>query len=252
MRKSDRQAHIVRLIEQAQELRLNELRTEVNASDATLRRDLRELSSSGQITYSHGLARRRSRYAHEKSFYEKSQVAIAEKVAIARAASELVEDGDVIIIGAGTTAELLAQQLKEKNIEVWTNSLLVADALADSVAVKVHLSGGDVRGSIRALVGSRAERFFAGLRVPYAFLSANGFTVSRGLSTPNHAVAEVDRALSRASVEVIAMLDYTKVGEDSLIATVPTGRVSRLITDRRADAEVVKKAKKAGISVRTV
>lgn len=252
MRKDERQAHIMRLIERAQELRLSELRKQVEASDATLRRDLRELSVRGQITYSHGLVRRRSRYALEKSFHEKSQVATAEKAAIAEVASELVEDGDVVIIGAGTTAALLARQLTQKSIEVWTNSLLVAEVLADAPSVKVHLSGGEVRGSIRALVGSRAERFFAGLRVPYAFLSANGFTVKRGLSTPNHSVAEVDRTLSRAAIEVVAMLDHTKVGEESLIGTVPTSRVSRLITDQRAAPDVVDEARLAGVSVRTV
>ena len=252
MSKHARQQQILQVVETTQELRLRELRKRIEASDATIRRDLRELSAKGQLGYSHGLIRRRSHYSLEKSFHEKSEVATAEKMAIAQAAGELIEDGDVVIIGAGTTAAYLARQLSQKHIEVWTNSLLVAEELADAPSVKVHLSGGDVRGAIRALVGSRAERFFAGLRAPYAFLSANGFTAARGLSTPNHAVAEVDRALSRAAVEIVALLDHTKIGEESLIATVPTSRISQLITDGQAAESVLNEARHMGVSVHVI
>ena len=234
MAKSERQQQVVALIEQRGELRLADLAGVVDASAVTLRRDLRELAERGRISYLHGLARARSRHTMELAYEEKRQVAVAEKALIGRAAAELVHDGDAVVLGAGSTTLELARCLVDRSVEVWTNSLLVAEALADARSVRVRLAGGDVRGAVRALVGSRAERSFAGLRAPLAFLSGNGLTWARGLTTPNLHVAEIDRAMAAAAVEVVALVDHTKVGVESLITTVPTARLARVVTDRAA------------------
>ena len=109
-----------------------------------------------------------------------------------------------------------------------------------------------MRGSTRAIVGSRAERFFTGLRAPFAFLSGNGFTVERGLTTPNARVAEIDRAMAASAAEVVALVDHTKIGVESLITTVPTSHVSRLITDDAASSLVVERGRRAGVVVDVV
>jgi DeoR/GlpR family transcriptional regulator of sugar metabolism len=250
--KTERQQQIIDIVQQRGEARLADLEVDAAASAVTLRRDLRELAARGRISYSRGVARARTRHTLEPSFREKSRVAMTEKTLIGRAAAELVMDGDAVIVGAGTTTLEFAMQLVGKNIQVWTNSLLVADALADAATIDVHLAGGEVRGNTRALVGSRAERFFTGLRAPFAFLSGNGFTIERGLSTPNARVAEIDRAMMAGAAEVVALVDHTKMGVDSLITTVPTSHVSRLITDDAASSALVERARRAGLAVDVV
>jgi DeoR/GlpR family transcriptional regulator of sugar metabolism len=177
---------------------------------------------------------------------------MSEKTLIGRAAAELVKDGDAVIVGAGTTTLEFAKHLVGKQIQVWTNSLLVADALADAATIDVHLAGGEVRGNTRALVGSRAERFFTGLRAPFAFLSGNGFTIERGLTTPNARVAEIDRAMAASAAEVVALVAHTKIGVESLITTVSTAYVSRLITDDAASSSLVERGRRAGLAVDVV
>ncbi|WP_395245495.1 DeoR/GlpR family DNA-binding transcription regulator [Agromyces sp. MMS24-K17] len=252
MGKAERQQRIIEVVQQRGEARLVDLEADVLASEVTLRRDLRELASLGRISYTRGVARARTRHTLEPTFHEKSRIAMTEKVLIARAAAELVMDGDAVIIGGGTTTLEFATQLVGMHIQVWTNSLLVADALADASTVDLHLAGGEVRGTTRAVVGSRAERFFTGLRAPFAFLSGNGFTVERGLTTPNARVAEIDRAMAASAAEVVALVDHTKMGVESLITTVPTSHVSRLITDDRASNIVVERGRRAGIAVDVV
>lgn len=61
------------------------------------------------------------------------------------------------------------------------------------------MTGGTLRGSNYALVGSGAEQSLQGLRVSRAFLSGSGLTAERGLSTSNMLSASVDRALVQAA-----------------------------------------------------
>jgi hypothetical protein len=113
-----------------------------------------------------------------------------------------------------------------------TNSLLVAQALAHANRVEVVMTGGTLRGSNYALVGSGAEQSLQGLRVSRAFLSGSGLTAERGLSTSNMLSASVDRALVQAASEVVVLADHTKLGTDTMFQTVPTDVMTRLVTDK--------------------
>lgn len=116
-------------------------------------------------------------------------------------------------------------------LTVVTNSLLVAQALAHANRVEVVMTGGTLRGSNYALVGSGAEQSLQGLRVSRAFLSGSGLTAERGLSTSNMLSASVDRALVQAAAEVVVLADHTKLGTDTMFQTVPTDVMTRLVTD---------------------
>ena len=116
-------------------------------------------------------------------------------------------------------------------LTVVTNSLLVAQALAHANRVEVVMTGGTLRGSNYALVGSGAEQSLHGLRVSRAFLSGSGLTAERGLSTSNMLSASVDRALVQAAAEVVVLGDHTKLGTDTMFQTVPTDLITRLVTD---------------------
>lgn len=136
------------------------------------------------------------------------------------------------MVGAGTTTQELARRLaRVPGLTVVTNSLLVAQALAHANRVEVVMTGGTLRGSNYALVGSGAEQSLQGLRVSRAFLSGSGLTAERGLSTSNMLSASVDRALVQAAAEVVVLADHTKLGTDTMFQTVPTDVITRLVTD---------------------
>lgn len=136
------------------------------------------------------------------------------------------------MVGAGTTTQELARRLaRVPGLTVVTNSLLVAQALAHANRVEVVMTGGTLRGSNYALVGSGAEQSLQGLRVSKAFLSGSGLTAERGLSTSNMLSASVDRALVQAASEVVVLADHSKLGTDTMFQTVPTELITRLVTD---------------------
>jgi DeoR/GlpR family transcriptional regulator of sugar metabolism len=235
---AQRRQRILDIVRQNGAVSLRELAKVVETSEVTVRRDLRLLESEGLLDRRHGGAVVPGGLSHELTYSQKSHLAADEKQAIAElAADTLVEDGDAIVVGAGTTTEAFARRLARRHdLTVVTNSLLVAQALARARGVEVVMTGGQLRGSIYALVGSAAEQTLSGMRVRRAFLSGNGLTSARGLSTPNTLVASVDKAIARAAEEVVVLADHTKIGEETMLQTVPAEGITHLVTDALADA----------------
>ncbi|MCG5212762.1 DeoR/GlpR family DNA-binding transcription regulator [Streptosporangium sp. KLBMP 9127] len=235
---AERRQRIIELVRANGAVSLRELAQAVRSSEVTVRRDLRALEAEGLLNRHHGGATLPGELSREPTHSQKAQVASAEKTAIADLAVSLVEDGDAIVIGPGTTTHEFARRLnRNTELAVVTNSLLVAQALANSPRVEVMLTGGTLRGSILALVGSAAEQSLSGLRVRRAFISGNGLTAERGLSTPNMQVASTDRALAAAAEEVVVLADHTKIGIDTMVQTVPT--FDHLVTDDGAPRDVL-------------
>ncbi len=211
---------------------LRELARVVQTSEVTVRRDVRALEAEGLLDRRHGGAVLPGGFTRESGFPQKSHLATAEKTAIADLAAGFVEEGEAIVVGAGTTTQELARRLaRVPGLTVVTNSLLVAQALAHANRVEVVMTGGTLRGSNYALVGSGAEQSLQGLRVSKAFLSGSGLTAERGLSTSNMLSASVDRALVQAAAEVVVLADHSKLGTDTMFQTVPTDVITRLVTD---------------------
>ncbi|MFF4649549.1 DeoR/GlpR family DNA-binding transcription regulator [Streptomyces sp. NPDC001380] len=217
---------------------LRELARVVQTSEVTVRRDVRALEAEGLLDRRHGGAVLPGGFSREPGYPQKTHLAAAEKSAIADLAAGLVEEGDAVVVGAGTTTQELARRLaRVPGLTVVTNSLLVAQALAHANRVEVVMTGGTLRGSNYALVGSGAEQSLQGLRVARAFVSGSGLTAERGLSTTNMLSASVDRALVQAAAEVVVLADHTKLGTDTMFQTVPTDAVTHLVTDEQATAD---------------
>jgi DeoR/GlpR family transcriptional regulator of sugar metabolism len=223
----------------------------LGTTEITLRRDLRSMAREGLLVRTHGGAVLPAVVGHEPSYNEKAQQAADEKAAIARFAADLVRPGDSIVLGPGTTTLALARLLTHSpELTVVTNSLLVAQALMEAPRVEVILTGGTLRRSIHALVGPATEDSVRALRASQAFISGNGFTAARGLSTPSPVVAATDRALAGAAQHVVVLADHTKIGQETMCQTVPAARVQTLITDSRSNPSELNAIRSAGVDVR--
>ncbi|MER6846355.1 DeoR/GlpR family DNA-binding transcription regulator [Streptomyces flaveolus] len=229
---AERRQLILEMVRANGAVSLRELARVVQTSEVTVRRDVRALEAEGLLDRRHGGAVLPGGFTRESGFPQKSHLATAEKTAIADLAAGFVEEGEAIVVGAGTTTQELARRLaRVAGLTVVTNSLLVAQALAHANRVEVVMTGGTLRGSNYALVGSGAEQSLQGLRVSKAFLSGSGLTAERGLSTSNMLSASVDRALVQAAAEVVVLADHSKLGTDTMFQTVPTDLITRLVTD---------------------
>ncbi|HEY0449753.1 DeoR/GlpR family DNA-binding transcription regulator [Actinophytocola sp.] len=247
---AERRQRILELVRSSGAISLRELARQVQTSEVTVRRDLRALEAQGLLDRRHGGAVLPGGLSHEPSYSEKSLVAADAKAAIAKLAAELVSDGDAIVVGAGTTTKAFAARLtRHTELTVVTNSLLVAGGLVGARGVDVVVTGGSLRGSIHALVGGTTEQALATVQGTRAFISGNGLTATRGLSTPNLAVAGVDRALAAAADEVVVLADHTKIGTDALLQTVAAEDIQHLVTDDQADPGELDALREQGIQV---
>ena len=248
---AERRRRIAEIIRSRGVVAVAEMAESLGTSEITLRRDLRVMAGSGILIRTHGGAVLPSGLAHEPTYSEKASQAAQEKAAIARLAVGMIRPGDSIVLGAGTTTLALARLLVDcPELTVVTNSLLVAEALMPATHVEVILTGGTLRRSIHALVGPAAEDSLRSLRASQAFISGNGLSADRGLSTPSPLVAATDRALAAAAQQIVVLVDNTKVGVETMVQTVPLDQISVLITDDGADPAQLAAIRAAGTDVR--
>ena len=227
-----------------------EMAEALGTSEITLRRDLRAMAGEGLLVRTHGGAVLADGLVSEPTYSEKANQAAAEKAAIAKLAAGLVAPGDSIVMGPGTTTLALARLLVDvPELTVVTNSLLIAQALMPASRVEVILTGGTLRRAIHALVGPAAEESVRQLRASSVFISGNGLTAERGLSTPSPLVAAADRALAAAAQQTVVLADHTKIGLETMCQTVPLDRISTLVTDADVDPAQLAAIREAGVSV---
>lgn len=247
---AERRRLILELVVRDGAASLRDLAAAVDTSEVTVRRDLRRLESEGLLERRHGGALAPSNGPQEPTYSEKSQVAGKEKAAIAAAAARLVSPGDAVLIGAGTTTQAFARRLlRIPDLTVMTNSILVAQVLAGANGIEVMMTGGTLRGSTFALIGASAEQSLTNLHAAKVFLSGNGLSAERGLSTPNSTVASMDHAMAAAGKQVIVLADHTKVGVDAMVQTVPPEKIDTVVTDSGTGEDQLRAFRAAGIAM---
>jgi len=215
-------------------VRVRELTDLLDVSEVTIRRDLDVLEAAGLVDKVHGGATARATLsAQEPGFEAKSRRQLREKDAIARAARRLVEPGQSIGLGAGTTTWRLAQHLAGiPDLTVVTNSIPVANVLQRAVRpdLTVVLTGG-VRTPSDALVGPVALTTIRSLHLDVLYLGVHGVSEDAGLTTPNLLEAEIDRALVAASERLVVVADHTKWGVRGLSRIAGLEDVDVLVSD---------------------
>lgn len=152
--------------------------------------------------------------------------------AIARAASERIAAGDVVLIGAGEAPRLLAEALPAlPGLTVVTNALPVMELLAGRPGLKVILTSGEPHPAGRCLVGPSLGALFETMRVDRAFLAADGVTARFGISAADERIALATRRCIDAAREVVVLADHTALGVDATVRIAPLDRVDLLVTD---------------------
>jgi DeoR family transcriptional regulator of aga operon len=229
---------------------VEELAKRFRTSQVTIRKDLEILHSTGRVHRTHGGALPAHEGALEDpTLREKEKLHRKEKIQIANAAANMVEEGQVVILDSGTTTTAIARALRHhKNLTVITNAINIAAELAGS-SLDVILTGGTLRKNSFSLVGPIAEETLSRLNADILFLGVDGFDVHNGLSTPNLLEAKVNRAMMDVARIVVAVCDSSKFGRRSLSLIAPPSDVHRIITDRSAPKSDIDKLRKSGIQV---
>jgi DeoR/GlpR family transcriptional regulator of sugar metabolism len=239
---AQRHREILRALEAGGAVRVADLAALLSVSEMTVRRDLDVLDAQDLLRKVHGGAVVRHNRGEEPASSVKATQQRAEKAAIADVAAGTVEDGMTIALSAGTTTTELARRLRHRpSITVVTNSVSVFEVLTAPVAggaaiPLVYLSGG-VRTPSDALVGPIADAALATFRVDATYLGVHGFDPDAGLTSPNLAEAQTNRAMIDIGAQLVVVADHTKFREVGTNVFARLDQVDILVVDDGLAAE---------------
>ncbi len=244
-----RRREIIELLEAERRVRVEDLAKRFDVSEVTIRKDLAELEARGLLQRIHGGAAPVHKSRFNPSFLEKLELHAAEKRAIARAALEHIQEGDAIILDAGSTTLALARAMlgRFRHLTIITSSVPIALELAHT-GWDLILTGGQVREHSLALIGPTAVSALAGFHVDKAFLGATGVTLHDGYSTPNPLDAQLKQAMLRAADEGYVLTDSSKLGHGVLANYARLEEIKLLITDANAPADFIAALQRRGIA----
>ena len=187
MLKVERHQALLELCAEHGSASVKEISDALGVSEMTVRRDLSELANMGKLVRVHGGARMPSsahgtKLTHALTHVEKMQEHIDEKRAAARQAALIIQPGDTVFFGGGTSVEFMVDFLPDGPIRVITCSMPVFTALADRDNIELYLSGGIYRRRTNILRGLPGERALQSIVCDKAFIGATGIFITRSLA----------------------------------------------------------------------
>ncbi len=244
----ERRNRLLELVRERRFASLPELVERLDVSESTIRRDLDSLENQGSVQRIHGGVL----YAGDSPkmpHFDASQPARWEqKKAIARRAAELIDDGEAILLGGGSTTYEVARLLVGRRIHVVTTSLPVANLFAADANSDLVLIGGNICPRTGVAQGPYADEMLAKVRVRRAILSTAGID-DEGCFNNNLLLVETERAMMRAAGEVIVVADSSKLGHQSLAHLCPLSDVQQLVVDDGVGDQWQQKITAAGVQL---
>ncbi|MGC8638167.1 MAG: DeoR/GlpR family DNA-binding transcription regulator [Athalassotoga sp.] len=247
----ERRQRIIDLLKEEKYVPVDELAKMINTSIATVRRDLTKLENDGFLLKIRGGATLSARSRSEISFQKRMSVNTEEKKMIAKKAIEFIQDGDTIILDAGTTTFFIAKEIinMKINVTIITNSLMIAKETANYPDFNLIFIGGKFDWKNMATIGSSAINFVSDLSVDKAFIGANGFDAIHGAMSFGEDNATLNKMMANAAKRVFIVSDSSKISKSAFFTSVSLEKIDTLITDRALDAELIKALEGKGIKV---
>lgn len=216
----------------------------------TVRRDLTALERRGVLRRVHGGALPVERLEVEPPLTTRtSQNSEAKRRIAARALDELPAEGTVLLDGGSTTRALAELVPDRPGLTVVTNSIDAAAILQGHSHTDLYVLGGRVRGRTGACVGDWLTSALAEVTVDVALIGANGFSPTRGMTTPDQTEAVAKRAMVGAARRAVVLADATKAGDDHFHRFADTTSIDLLITDAALDADTATELGAEGMTV---
>jgi len=246
--KEKRKEKLIEIIKRSGTISINDLAKKLGLSSVTIRKDIRELEEAGLVSRLWGGVSFRENSITEQTFDQKSIINLLEKKAIAQIAITLLNPGDIIGISAGTTAYEFAKLLYQfPNLQIVTYGVNIAYLLA-RMGKSVVVPGGFIRDKSYALIGEETVAFLKKIHLDKCFMGVDGID-EEVLTDVNMAEATVNRTMIERSRKLIVIADHTKLGQRKLVPIASIDKVDVLVTDNKADKELLKAFEDKGVKV---
>jgi len=246
---SERRREVLSLLAEDIGISVADLSRRLEVSEVTIRTDLKSLEDRGYVQRTGGGV---LPTLHQNVF-ERLKTRTEAKSRIAREGAALVEDGDTIMIEAGTTTALVAKYLLGKrDIHVVTTSTLLIPYARINPGLHLTVTGGEFRPLTESFVGPIALSELEQFHVRLAFVGTDGFTPEQGLTTHLIEGAEIVRKMARQAETTVLVADSSKYGKTGFVKVLPITGVDTIITDTGLDGDGKSGIEKSGVTVRLV
>jgi DeoR/GlpR family transcriptional regulator of sugar metabolism len=223
--------------------------SQLDLSEDTIRRDLRELAADGLLHRVHGGALPASPAVAD--FTVRTGIGQGAKVEVGRLAAGLVRRGQTVAVDGGTTALQLARHLpRALEATVVTHSPTIAVELATHPSVEVIIVGGRLFKHSVVASGAAAHEAIGRISADVFFLGVTGIHPTAGLTTGDADEAAIKRAWSQRSAETYVLGSGEKIGAASAFEVVPLAAVTAVLTDSAAPTRGIEELRSAGVEVR--
>ncbi|RKX95270.1 MAG: DeoR/GlpR transcriptional regulator [Spirochaetes bacterium] len=246
---ADRRKRIQEIVQQKGVVKVAELSKMFGVSELTIRRDLDILERKDILERTHGGAVYNQRMRIEPLYEQKSRIHRKEKEAIGALTTQIIEDGDTLLINSGSTTREVMKNLKTRKVRIITSNMSALFDISES-NVELIFIGGYYRKQSNSLVGSLASLSLQQIYGSKSIIGVDGISIKYGLTTPIMEEAEVARQMiERTPGPVIIVADHSKIGVVSNFITAPLDKVDILVTDEKIDEGYKNDLEKEGIKV---
>lgn len=230
-----------------------DLEARLDASPATIRRDLSRLEEAGHIARVHGGAKLPG--ADEAApqlagtpFVQSITQNLAAKRAIGRAAATLCEPGEGVMIDGGTTTLQMCPHLAGLDLQVLSNSLHIVSALLPQDGTRILVPSGAVFREQNIILAPAGEDSMPRFHAPKLFMGAAALG-PQGVMQADVVLVAAERRLIDRAEKLILLADSSKFQSSSGAIVCELREVDVLITDSGIDDAMAEIVRKAGVEL---
>ena len=218
----------------------------LHTSKVTIRKDLDTLSGRGILKRERGYAvlKDPGDINYRMAFHYDNKQKIAQSAA-------LVKDGETLIIESGSTCALFAEELAKtkQNITIITNSVYLADYVADYSNIQIILLGGTLQPKGRSLVGPLTKQAIKAFHVDKIFTGTDGFSKEFGFTGEDLTRTDTVREMTNSADHTYILADSAKFRQSGAVAYLRFQDVYQLITDAGISEEEKSFLSEKGIQI---
>lgn len=254
MHAAEREAWIVEALRPTGFISYRDLEAQLDASPATIRRDLSRLEKHGKIVRVHGGAKlaeqdrggmlRLAGTPFDQSITQN----LAVKQAIGKAAAALCEPGEGVMIDGGTTTLQMCPHLAGLDLQVLTNSLHIVNALLPLADTKILLPSGAVFREQNIILAPSGEESMPRFHAPKLFMGAAAVG-PQGVMQADVVLVAAERRLIDRAERVILLVDSSKFASSSGTIVCGLDEIDTVITDAGIPAAMRQALEQAGTKI---
>jgi DeoR/GlpR family transcriptional regulator of sugar metabolism len=225
----NRNIRILGILATHKSVKVNLLAEFLCVSIVTLRKDLDYLEKRGIIRRTHGYVS----LDGADDTGKRLAINYSIKQRIAKAAVQIVDEGETIMLESGSCCAIFAEELAiaQKNVTIITNSIFIANYVCKLNSIKIILLGGYFQPESRVLVGPITAKCSEIFYPEKFFLGTDGFIFGYGFTGGDHLRVETAAELAKRAKNIYVLTDAAKFYRRGAYSLIQFDKLAGVFTD---------------------